>query len=149
MSTELKENSSLPNASSRNNLGPEVYSQSDGTGVWVAEPGSVMVFGNEGKLCECDKAYDKRIAGVISGWGLDKQHGDKRKKRIALLGKVYCKVDAGYAAIEVGDLLTTSPSAGHAMKATDQSKIIGSVIGKALKPIKQGKGLIPILVSLQ
>src|SRR5208282_6491995 len=33
--------------------------------------------------------------------------------------KVCCKVDADYASIEVGDLLTTSSTAGHAMKAED------------------------------
>ena len=68
---------------------------------------------------------------------------------IALMGKVNCKVDAQYAAIEVGDLLTTSPTPGHAMKATDPAKAFGTVIGKALKPLKEGTGLIPILISLQ
>ena len=65
------------------------------------------------------------------------------------MGKVNCKVDAQYAAIEAGDLLTTSPSPGHAMKATDPAQAFGTVIGKALKPLKEGTGLIPILISLQ
>jgi hypothetical protein len=68
---------------------------------------------------------------------------------IALMGKVYCKVDAGYGAIEVGDLLTTSPFPGHAMKATDPLKSFGSVIGKALRPLEAGQSLIPILIALQ
>ncbi len=61
----------------------------------------------------------------------------------------YCKVDAKYGAIEVGDLLTTSPTKGHAMKVTDPSKALGTIIGKALGTIKRGKGKIPVLVSLQ
>jgi len=65
------------------------------------------------------------------------------------MGKTYCKVDATYGAIETGDLLTTSPTSGHAMKATDPLKVFGSVIGKALCKLKTGKGLIPILVVLQ
>ena len=65
------------------------------------------------------------------------------------MGKVYCKVDAEYAAIEVGDLLTTSPTPGHAMKATDPAKAFGTVIGKALRSLDAGTGLIPILVTLQ
>jgi hypothetical protein len=68
---------------------------------------------------------------------------------IALMGKVYCKVDASYGAIEVGDLLTTSPTPGHAMKADDPMKAFGSVIGKALRPLAIGEGLIPILIALQ
>jgi len=65
------------------------------------------------------------------------------------MGKVFCKVDAQFGAIEVGDMLTTSSTSGHAMKASDQIKAFGSVIGKALKPFKKGQGLIPILIALQ
>jgi hypothetical protein len=68
---------------------------------------------------------------------------------VALVGKVYCKVDAQYASIEVGDLLTTSPTRGHAMKVTDPFKAFGSVIGKALHPLETGQGMIPILIALQ
>jgi hypothetical protein len=49
----------------------------------------------------------------------------------------------------MGDLLTTSSTPGHAMKAADALKAFGSIIGKALRPFKQGQGLIPILVALQ
>jgi hypothetical protein len=66
-----------------------------------------------------------------------------------MMGKVYCKADAQYSSIEVGDLLTTSPTPGHAMKASDPLKSFGSVIGKALRPLTAGQGLIPILIALQ
>lgn len=68
---------------------------------------------------------------------------------VALLGKVYCKADAQLSPIEVGDLLTTSPTPGHAMKAENPLAAFGSVIGKALAPLKGGQGLIPILIALQ
>jgi hypothetical protein len=122
----------------------------------LIEPGTVMVVGEEGALHQSHQAYDKRVAGVISGAGdykpgivLDKQHSQPNRKPIALLGKVYCKVDASHASIEVGDLLTTAPTPGHAMKATDPLKAFGAVIGKALRPLKEGQGLIPILIALQ
>jgi hypothetical protein len=35
------------------------------------------------------------------------------------------------------------------MKATKPSKAFGAVIGKALRPLKDGQGLIPILIALQ
>jgi hypothetical protein len=121
-----------------------------------AEPGTVMVVGAEGTLHESHKAYDNRVAGVIAGAGdykpgivLDKQQSGSDRKPVALLGKVFCKVDAGFAPIEVGDLLTTSDTPGHAMKVGDSLQAFGAVIGKALRPLRQGQGLIPILIALQ
>jgi hypothetical protein len=121
------------------------------------EPGTVMVIDSEGALKPSNQAYDKRVAGVISGAGnykpgliLDKQQDSSSNRMpIALLGKVYCKVDANYGVIEVGDLLTTSPTPGHAMKTNDPLKAFGAVIGKALRPLESGQGLIPILIALQ
>ncbi len=128
----------------------------DIAGLANVEPGTVMVIDSEGALRESDQAYDKRVAGVISGAGdfkpgivLDKQESSCNRMPIALLGKVYCKVDAQHGAIEVGDLLTTSPTPGYAMKTNDPLKAFGAVIGKALRPLKEGQGLIPILIALQ
>lgn len=122
----------------------------------TSSPGTVMVLDDNGAVRPGDSAYDKRVAGVISGAGsyrpaivLDRQETPGSRVPIAMLGKVYCLVDADYAPVEVGDLLTTSLTLGHAMKATDPQKGFGSVIGKALKPMSAGKGLIPILVALQ
>jgi hypothetical protein len=122
----------------------------------TVEPGTVMVLGEEDALVPSRLAYDKRVAGVVSGAGdykpgivLDKQQSQGNRKPIALLGKVFCKVDANYGAIEVGDLLTTSPTLGHGMKADDPMKAFGAVIGKALRPLSEGRGLIPILIALQ
>jgi hypothetical protein len=119
-------------------------------------PGTVMVIDQEGALRQGSEAYDKKVAGVVSGGGdfkpgivLGKQTSQARRMPIALVGRVYCKVDASYSPIEVGDLLTTSPTAGHAMKVTDPLMAIGSVIGKALRGLEKGQGLIPILVALQ
>jgi hypothetical protein len=122
----------------------------------TVEPGTVMVLGEEGELQPSYTAYDKRVAGVISGAGdykpgivLDKQTSQRKRQPIALLGKAYCKVDAEYAPIEIGDLLTTSPTRGHAMKASDSLKAFGTVIGKALRPVREAQNLIPILITLQ
>jgi hypothetical protein len=123
----------------------------------VSEPGSVMVAdGSTGALCQSRQPYDKRVIGVISGAGgykpgivLDNQKSQRNRMPIALLGKVYCKVDADYAPIEVGDLLTTSNTPGHAMKADDPYKSVGAIIGKALHPLSNGQGLIPVIIALQ
>jgi hypothetical protein len=122
----------------------------------LADPGTVMVLGDHGALFESRSAYDKRVAGVVSGAGaykpgiiLDKRPQSDERKAIALVGKVFCKVDASYGHIEVGDLLTTSLTPGHAMKASDRQQAFGAVLGKALQPLNGGKALIPILVALQ
>jgi hypothetical protein len=115
-----------------------------------------MVVHEEGPLHACHYAYDKKVIGVVSGAVeykpgivLGKEPSTPARLPIALVGKVYCKVDAGYGPIRVGDLLTTFATPGHAMKAVDGAKAVGAVIGKALCPIDSGQGLIPILVALQ
>ena len=124
-------------------------------GTLKVEPGTVMVLGDDGTLMECAAAYDKRVAGVVSGAGeyrpaivLDGRKAGNRQP-IALVGKVYCKVDAGLGAIQTGDLLTTSPTRGHAMIAAEPGRAFGTIIGKALRPLASGQGMIPILVALQ
>jgi len=120
------------------------------------EPGTVMVMCDEGTLRQSERAYDRRVAGVVSGAGslrpgliLDRQSDTSNRRPIALLGKVICKVDATYGRIEIGDLLASSPTAGHAMKAGDSTQAFGAVIGKALRSFDEGRGTIPILISLQ
>jgi hypothetical protein len=66
---------------------------------------------------------------------------------VALSGVALCKVDAGYGSILPGDLLTTSPSPGHAMR-TDEP-LPGTILGKALEPLDTGTGLIKVLVMLR
>jgi hypothetical protein len=121
-----------------------------------AEPGAVMTLDEAGKLRLSCASYDRRVAGVISGAGdfkpaivLDKRAPSPTRRPLALVGKVYCKVDAALAPISVGDLLTTAPTPGHAMKAIDPMRAFGAVVGKALRPLREGRGLIPILVALQ
>lgn len=120
------------------------------------EPGTVMVIDQEGSLRPSQQPYDRRVAGVVSGAGdcrpgiiLGRQQVQDSKVPVALVGKVYCKVDAACSPVEVGDLLTTSLTPGHAMKADDRDKAFGAVIGKALRRLATGQGLIPILVALQ
>jgi len=122
------------------------------------EAGDVVVIDPSLKinLKKSDKEYDSLVAGVISTQPMF-QYGspenditDKSKQKGVLLtvaGRVPCKVDASYGEIKIGDLLTTSPTPGHAMKAINPK--IGTIVGKALEPLKEGKGKIMILVTLQ
>jgi hypothetical protein len=122
----------------------------------ASQPGTIMVIDDEGTLRQSQRPYDRRVAGVVSGAGeykpaivLDRRASSAGRASLALVGKVFCKVDADPAPIAVGDLLTTSERPGFGMKAADPAQAFGAVIGKALKPLREGQGLIPIIVSLQ
>src|SRR6266542_4353558 len=112
---------------------------------------------NPGQLILSTRAYDRTAAGVISGAGgvnpgmVMGQTGSiaDGKHPVALTGRVYCQVDASYAAIRPGDLITTSDTPGHGMKVTDHAKAQGAIIGKALTGLDAGKGLVLVLVGLQ
>jgi hypothetical protein len=138
--------------------GADLSEQFDIAGVDL-EPGTVVVIdpSRPGGLARSAGAYDKRVAGVISGANgvnpgmvmgqrgsvADGQHP------VALTGRVYVKVDATHGAIEPGDLLTTSPTPGHAMKATDSGRAHGTILGKAMTGLENGTGLVLVLVTLQ
>jgi hypothetical protein len=118
------------------------------------DPGTVLIINEKGNMCASEAPYDTRVAGVAAGAGnlkpavlLQRVPSQKPRLPIALVGKAICKVDATFGEIIAGDLLTTSGTPGHAMKAADRSRAVGAIIGKALASLDAGIGLIPILVS--
>ncbi len=123
------------------------------------KPGMVVSIDaqNPGNLVVSTKAYDRRVAGIISGAGgvkpgmLMGQKGTEAdgEHPVALTGRVYCRADASNGSIEPGDLLTTSDTPGHAMKVTDYTKAQGAILGKAMTPLAKDRGLVLVLVNLQ
>lgn len=123
------------------------------------EPGMVVCIdpANPGKLIVSTRAYDRKVAGIVSGAGgvqpgmLMGQKGSVAdgKHPVALTGRVYVWADASSGAIEPGDLLTTSDVPGHAMKVNDYGQAQGAIIGKAMTALDEGRGLVLVLVSLQ
>ncbi|MFO1499872.1 MAG: hypothetical protein U1G07_16015 [Verrucomicrobiota bacterium] len=120
--------------------------------------GSVVVIDADhpGQLTRSERAYDSRVAGVISGAGgiqpgisLHQEGTLPAGPNVALTGRVYAFADAAYGAINPGDLLTTSDTPGHAMKASDGIRAQGAVLGKAMSRLTEGKGKVLVLVSLQ
>jgi len=122
------------------------------------EPGTVVAIdrANAGKLCVSRGTYNRCVAGVVSGANnfaagavLGNLPGHEDAPAIALSGRVYVWCDAASGVIEPGDLLTTSDTPGHAMKATDRDRSHGTVIGKAMERLESGRGLVLVLVNLQ
>ena len=123
------------------------------------EPGMIVSIDpeNPGKLRVAEEAYDKKVAGIISGAGGIKtgmMMGQKGSEAdgavaVALTGRVYCWVDTGNGAIIPGDLLTSSARPGYAMKVSDYQAAQGAIIGKAMTALQKGDGLVLVLVTLQ
>jgi hypothetical protein len=119
-------------------------------------PGTVLVIDSEhpGMLAISTQAYDRRVAGIVSGAnnlgaGV-RLGGDIFDHDVALAGRVYCNVVAGDDPIQPGDLLTTSRVPGYAMKVTDAPASQGAILGKAMEPLAAGqRGMILVLVTLQ
>jgi hypothetical protein len=109
-----------------------------------------------GRLKLSTRAYDRTVAGIVSGAhgiqpgiSMVQEAALEAGRNVALSGRVYALVDATTAPVEAGDLLTTSDTPGHAMKVTDHARGQGAIVGKAMSSLKEGKGLVLVLVSLQ
>jgi hypothetical protein len=121
------------------------------------DAGDVVVISPSGRLRRSVGAYDRTVAGVVSGAGPYRPGivlngdvpADTPHRPVALVGRVMCKVAADDGGISVGDLLTTSDVPGHAMAAKDRRRAFGSVLGKSLGRLAHGTGLLPVLVALQ
>ena len=111
---------------------------------------------NQGHLKVSSQPYDTRVAGVLSGAnGINpgiQMHQEgmlEGGRNVALTGRVYVRADASYGAIKPGDLLTTSSTPGHAMKVTDHVRAQGAILGKAMSGLRDGQGMVLVLVTLQ
>jgi hypothetical protein len=104
--------------------------------------------------------YSPRVAGVISTRpGLLLGHDDPAcnsdaKPPMALAGRVPVKITLEGGPIRPGDLLTSSSTPGHAMKATEAWR--GGIIGTALESFggkdqqdRASKGTVIMLVHLE
>lgn len=124
-----------------------------------AAPGMVVSIDAErpGALRVADHPYDRAVAGIVSGAngirpGLTLQQRGTMADgnvQVALTGRVWVNADAdANGSIRPGDLLTTSSTAGHAMRA-EPGKAAGATLGKAMSPLSAGRGLVLVLVGLQ
>ncbi len=122
------------------------------------EKGSVVVIDDqhEGRLTQSTQAYDRRVAGIISGANgihpgirLRQDGAMDNGPHVALTGRVYVRANTSSGPIMPGDLLTTSDTPGHAMKVVDHSRAQGAILGKAMSRLEAGQGLVLVLVTLQ
>jgi hypothetical protein len=142
-----------------------------GTGADVAEridateglePGDVVEIdpASPGHFHKARTRLSTLVAGIVSTAPaitlanddlMDNDAGERTDTRplLALVGRVAVKVTAEGGAIEVGDLLTSSATPGYAMRCPDRQSCAGAIVGKALGPLRTGRGRIQVLVTLQ
>ena len=121
-------------------------------------PGTVVVVDQDAVdgVRPSSSSYDTSVAGVVSARpGITLGQAGRSKEKIATTGRVKVRVDATRSPIRAGDLLVTSDEQGVAMRSEPIEvagvKIHrpGTLIGKALEPLRSGKGEILVLLSLQ
>ncbi|MCB0109559.1 MAG: hypothetical protein KDE53_26735, partial [Caldilineaceae bacterium] len=122
------------------------------------EPGMVVAIDpkNPGQLRLAGSAYDRGVAGIVSGAGgitpgiTLQQEGTLAvgDHPVSLSGRVYVWADASYGSIAPTDLLTSSDTLGHAMKVSNYENAHGAIIGKAMTGLEEGTGLVLVLVTL-
>lgn len=135
------------------------------------EPGDVVVFGDRPReMTLARHANDPRVVGVYStkpgflgggagdGPDLDDPgaapHADTREHLpVALVGIVPVKISGEGGAVRIGDLLTSSNTPGHAMRAAPIGELggrpvfeQGTLIGKAMEDFEGDRGRILMLV---
>ncbi|WP_263418062.1 hypothetical protein [Terriglobus albidus] len=119
-------------------------------------PGDVLVVDPKvaGKFLKSSEPYATTVMGIYSTQpGLTGRRVGAQKTGeevpMAMLGIVPTKVSTENGPIKPGDLLVTSSTPGYAMKATDRSRMVGALIGKALDYLDSGTGLIEVGIALQ
>jgi hypothetical protein len=122
------------------------------------EPGTVVIVDpiERNRVVAAPRAYDTRVAGAVSQQpGLLLGEPSDGKAMVAQSGRVRVKADAKYGAIKIGDLLVTSPTPGYAMRSrpvrvgAESMHRPGTLLGKALEALPNGKGEILVLLTLQ
>jgi len=124
----------------------------------TVEPGDVIEIdpNNPGQFRKARGAMSPRVAGIIStrpgvvlgGNSIRGKNGDNHPA-VALAGRVPVKVMAKFGAIEIGDLLVSSPFPGYAMKCPERGECVGAIIGKAMEPLDDGVSKIMVQVMLR
>jgi hypothetical protein len=122
-------------------------------------PGDVLSIAGRYEVGASRGRYSQRVIGVYSTRPAVLAVGSHRigqslagEVPVAMMGVVPTKVTAAGGAIRPGDLLTTSRMPGYAMRARPVRihgvaiYPTGAILGKALQPLRHGRGVIHVLL---
>jgi hypothetical protein len=133
-------------------VGGNLAEQFGVVGTLAVEPGCAVVLAGDDCVRVSDRPYDRRVAGVVSGAGSYRPASSSTGRPTRIVGrgpqtgKVWCKVDGEGGPVELGHMLTTFATPGHAPREPPiRAERSGAVIGKALRTLQSGRGLVPVL----
>ena len=121
------------------------------------EPGDVLVIapGHSRTVTKASTPYSTAVFGVHAtkpGVLLTERDVDSDMSDLVPMGVVgvlYTKVTNEGGPIKAGDLLVTSSTPGHAMKADPAKLGFGMVLGKALEDLTVPTGVIQVFVNVK
>jgi len=108
------------------------------------EPGTVLHFGGEQEVSQCNVDHCVKIAGVVStnpAYIMNDSLQGEHVVDLALLGRVPCKVQGP---VSRGDMMV---SAGNGRARAEVNPKLGAVIGKALQDFDGEQGVIEVVVG--
>jgi hypothetical protein len=108
------------------------------------EPGTVLHFGGEQEVTQCDADMCTRVAGVVStdpAYLMNAVQQGEFIVPVALQGRVPCKVQGD---VRKGDMMV---SAGNGRARAEADPKLGSVIGKALENFSGLEGVIEVVIG--
>jgi len=113
------------------------------------EAADVVIITEDGGVMRSFKPFATNAIGVISTNPAQiLRDGLENAVAVALNGIVPCKVTTENGLIKPGDLLASSSTPGHAMRAGENPPA-GTVIGKALTSLEEEAGVVEIMVMMQ
>jgi hypothetical protein len=108
------------------------------------EPGTVLHFGGDYEVSQCNADACTRVAGVVStnpAYIMNDSLVGEHVVELALLGRVPCKVEG---TVQRGDMMV---SAGNGRARAEANPKLGTVIGKALENFNGDIGVIEVVVG--
>jgi hypothetical protein len=107
-------------------------------------PGTVLMFGGEQEVTECNHDMCTKVAGVVStnpGYLMNQGLEGEYTVELALTGRVPTKVTGTVAK---GDMMV---SAGNGRARAEANPKVGAVIGKALENFDGLEGVIEVVIG--
>ncbi|MBI2133823.1 hypothetical protein HYU11_04030 [Candidatus Woesearchaeota archaeon] len=111
-----------------------------------ANPGDVLVIGNDGNGALASKPYQSPILGVVSNSTAIMLSADGDTP-VAVAGRVVVKVSDENGEIRIGDPVVAGSRKGMGMKGYPEKINSLNLIGVAMTPLKSGSGSIVVLVK--
>jgi hypothetical protein len=106
-------------------------------------PGTVVCFGGEAEVTQCNEEGSRKVAGVVStnpAYLMNNELAGTRAA-VALLGRVPCRV---VGKVAKGDMLV---AAGNGAARAEADPKLGQVVGKALESFDGTEGVIEVVVG--